>query len=115
MRYHRGEIVHALTARIQGGVSHHTAIVVGDPYSVSSDLYILAQVTSEDCHEKTDFQVPRDHDEFAQAGMANSFIVRCHKLFTVHQRQIVQKIGKVGPNTLAGVDQRIRLALGLAS
>lgn len=61
----------------------------------------------------TDVLCETKHGEFSAIGLRVASVVRVHKLVTVQARIVVRKLGHIGPNLQAGVDQNLRTVLGL--
>jgi mRNA interferase MazF len=51
--------------------------------------------------------------EYASTNLRAVSIVRFHKLATVHQRDAFRLLGTLAPATIAEVDRRLRILLGL--
>ena len=61
----------------------------------------------------TDVLVERTHPEFAGTKLRVSSVIRLHKLVTVEQSIIIRRLGTIGSQLQAEVNQRLRIALGL--
>jgi mRNA interferase MazF len=61
----------------------------------------------------TDLLVQASHAEFRKTGLRVQSVIRLHKLATVEQSVITRRLGRIGPQLQAEVDQRLRVALGL--
>jgi hypothetical protein len=59
-----------------------------------------------DCHVAT------THPEFAMTGLRVT-VIRTHKLAAVERSVIVRRLGRLGPQLQAEVDQLLRSVLGL--
>lgn len=61
----------------------------------------------------TDLLVPVAHSEFAFTGLHIASVFRAHKLATVERKIITRRLGRVGPQLQAEIDNLLRLALML--
>jgi mRNA interferase MazF len=51
--------------------------------------------------------------EYAPTNLKTASLLRLHKLATIHGRNLVRRLGKLSPATVAEVDQRLRGLLEL--
>ena len=61
----------------------------------------------------TDVVVEVSHPEFSQTGLRVRSVIRLHKLAAIEQCVISRRLGRIGPQLQAEVDQRLKVALGL--
>jgi mRNA-degrading endonuclease toxin of MazEF toxin-antitoxin module len=53
------------------------------------------------------------HPEFSPTGLRVRSVIRLHKLAAIEQAIISRRLGRIGPQLQAEVDQRLKVALGL--
>lgn len=61
----------------------------------------------------TDYLIDTAHPEFALTGLRVSSVIRTHKLATVESSVIARRLGRLGAQAQAEVDELLRLALVL--
>lgn len=95
------------------GSTLRPALVVS-PGPIGQDV-VLAAISSvlRGAGYPTDCVIPSTHPEFAITGLRVSSAVRLHKLVTVEKSIVVRRLGRIGPQLSAQVDQLLRVALGL--
>lgn len=111
--FDRGDIVHCLSPHAEGGASRHYAVIVGDPIANTSGDYILVQITSTTYRGRTDYTIRDSDPEFGLTGLAHTSTIRCHKVFVLANSRVRRKIGVVGPNTMAAIENHIKAVLAL--
>jgi mRNA interferase MazF len=57
----------------------------------ADDDFLVARVTSQDAHSRFDVSL----NDWGEAGLKLSSIVRLHKLVTLHKNRIIRTIGKI--------------------
>jgi mRNA interferase MazF len=61
----------------------------------------------------TDYTMDASHPEFGLTGLRVTSVFRLHKLATVERSVIVRRLGRIGPQLQAEVDNLLRVVLGL--
>ena len=61
----------------------------------------------------TDVVVEASHPEFLQTGLRVRSVIRLHKLAAIEQAVISRRLGRIGPQLQAEVEQRLKVAPGL--
>src|SRR3712207_4451181 len=61
----------------------------------------------------TDYLLDTSHPEFGSTGLKLSSVIRLHKLVTVEESLLIRKLGTIGAQTQADVDQLLRQMLSL--
>lgn len=112
-KFQRGDIIHTRSPHADGGESRHWALIVGDPLCNKHGDYVVIQITSTPYYGASDYILKDTDPEFSQTGLQNSSTFRCHKLFPVSENQAQKKLGDVGPNTMATIENHLRRVLQL--
>ena len=61
----------------------------------------------------TDYAVDASHPEFGLTGLRMTSVFRLHKLATVERSVVVRRLGRIGPQLQAEVDNLLRVVLDL--
>ena len=61
----------------------------------------------------TDVLLETSYPEFRQTGLRVQSVIRLHKLAAIEQSVIGRRLGQIGPQLQAKVDQALKIALGL--
>jgi mRNA-degrading endonuclease toxin of MazEF toxin-antitoxin module len=112
--FDRGDIVHCLSPHADGGDSRHYAVIVGDPIANTSGDYLLVQITSTAFNGRTDYRLSDSTPEFGLTGLNHASTFRCHKVFVLANSRVRRKTGTVGSQTMAQIESRLKIALGLS-
>lgn len=86
----------------------HPAVLVGRTGAMRRRQYaIVALVTTEGIGLPTEIPVGPEH------GLTHDSVVDCEELYTTVPEALMTRIGELDPETLARVDDALRLALDL--
>jgi mRNA interferase MazF len=90
------------------------ACLVVSPGLIGQDLIVagISSVVRGDAIG-TDVLVEASHPEFSQTGLRVRSVIRLHKLAAIQQSVISRRLGMIGLQLQAEVDQRLKVALGL--
>lgn len=61
----------------------------------------------------TEWVLPMDHPEFHVTGLKCASVIKADKLLTIHRSLILCRLGHLGPESQATLDQRLLIAVGV--
>jgi len=95
------------------GTAVRPALVIS-PGLIGQDL-VLAGISSviRGGTIPTDFVVNTAHSEFPNTGLRVASVLRLHKLAAVESTVVIRRLGRIGPQLQAEVDQILRQVVGL--
>ena len=60
------------------------------------------------------YVIDEHHRDWTTSGLRLESVVRCDRLFTIHDSQIHRTIGRLSPDTIAEIDEVLWRAFGLS-
>lgn len=89
------------------------ALVICDPAQMLD--VVIAGITSRirDPLPATHYAIPRSHPDWKSSGLRLESAIRCDRIFTIENREIHRTIGSLSLATIAEIDERLKLALGI--
>ena len=108
----RGEIWYVNLSPTRGHeqAGHRPALVVSvDTFNQSpADLVVVAPLTTRDRNIPLHVRV-----EPPEGGLKKHSVIRCDNIRSVSNQRLGKRLGKVSPETMAEVEDRLRILLGL--
>lgn len=98
----------------RGGVKVRPVLLLTDPVGPVPELltaYISTAVPPSLL--PSDILLDASQPEFASTNLAQVSLLRLHKLATLHQRDIIRRVGEMSPTAMHQVESRLRALLNL--
>lgn len=113
----RGEVILVSVPYLSGNQTKRSPAVIlqADSLNKSRSHTIIAAISSRVGNpvDPAHFVLDPVTAEGKRSGVHFRSVVRCDRIFTIEQRDVLNVIGSLEPATMRGVDACVRIALGL--
>jgi len=119
MNYDRGDVVIIPFPFVtsEGASQKARPTLIISDHSIDRRFWdlIMAGITSrivEDLKE-TEYMIAEGTKDFESSGLVKTSVVRCEYIMTVPERLVARKLGRLPDETMAEIDKKLKLSLGL--